>query len=108
MVCDTANPWDGAAVTGADTTYSASTLTLPGVTTSQPGAMVVGGLGGDTSGVATTPPTGWAEAFEASGGQLSELAYRSQPTAGATGSATWTLALNRATAGWMRALRPSG
>jgi hypothetical protein len=104
---DTADPFDTAVSTASNGSYSVASLTVPGVTTVAPGAMLVGGLGMDSSAAGVTPPTGWTESAEGSGGQNAELAYRSMPTAGASGSATWTQPRATASAGWLRALRPT-
>jgi PKD repeat protein len=104
---NTAAPFDTAATTAVDTSYSRSTLAVPGVTTVTPGAMLVGGVGADSSGVAVTPPSGTTEAFESSGAQVSELVHQALPTAGATGTRTWTYASAAASTGWVRALRPA-
>lgn len=97
--------FDGSASTFADRTRN-TTLTVPGVTTTTPGSMVIGGVGADTGTMTVTPPSGWTEAWEGSGAQFSEFAHRSQPTAGPTGDATWTFSRSLSRAGWVRALRP--
>ncbi|WP_217637078.1 PKD domain-containing protein [Geodermatophilus telluris] len=104
---NTATPFDTAATTAVDTSYARASLAVPGVTTVTPGAMLVGGVGEDSSSIAVTPPGGATEAFESAGAQVTELAYRALPTAGATGTQTWTFAANAASAGWLRALRPA-
>jgi hypothetical protein len=103
---DRSTPFDTAATTASDSTFGASKLTVPGVTTVTPGALVVGGVGMDSSATAVTQPTSWTEAFESSGAQVSEVADQGRPTAGDTGTQTWTFAKAVASAGWMRALRP--
>jgi PKD repeat protein len=104
---DPANPFDTVATTKKDTTYAAAQLTVPGVTTATAGAMLVGGVGLDNRTVSINPPTGWTEFGESSTGQMAELAYQARPTAGATGSATWTLTAAAGSGGWIRALRPA-
>jgi len=103
---DPSTPFDTAA-SGA-TAFTAGTLTVPGVTTVTAGSMVVGGVGVDSGTVGVTEPTGWTEALESTGAQVSEVADNSQATAGATGDQTWTLSKALSSAGWMRALRPKG
>ncbi|MEX5718236.1 PKD domain-containing protein [Geodermatophilus maliterrae] len=104
---DTATPFDSPASTAVQTGYTAAGLTVPGVTTTTAGALLVGGIGLDSSATAVTPPTGMTEAWESSGAQVAELAHRSLPQAGATGSATWTLGKGTSSGGWLRALRPA-
>ncbi len=101
------DPFDTAAVVASDSTYSASRLTVPGLTTVTPGALLVGGVGLDRAMAAVAQPIGWTEAFESAGAQLSEMADQSRPTAGTTGAQTWTFSTTAASAGWMRALRPA-
>jgi PKD repeat protein len=104
---DTTNPFDTAATTKKDTTYTSAQLIVPGVTTVTDGAMLVGGVGLDNRTVSINPPTGWTESGESSTGQMAELAYQARPTAGPTGNATWTLTAAAASGGWLRALRPA-
>ena len=104
---DTANPFDTAASTAVNKTYTSSALTVPGVTTVSAGAMLVGGIGLDSAATAVGAPTGWTEAFESSGAQVAELSYRPTDAAGPSGSATWTLGKSTASTGWVRALRPA-
>ncbi|SDY66692.1 hypothetical protein SAMN05661080_04216 [Modestobacter sp. DSM 44400] len=103
---DTATPFDSSASTRVNTSGSTSVV-VPGVTTTTPGALVVGGVGVDSGGVSVTPASGWTEAVESGGAQVAELAYQPRPTAGATGSATWKISSSLTAAGWMRALRPA-
>jgi hypothetical protein len=102
---NTANPWD-TAESGA-TSASATTLTVPGVTTQTAGAMLVGGVGLNSTTGTATPPSGWTELGEPIGAQDTELAARAQATAGATGNATWTFSSSLTSTGWLRALRPA-
>jgi PKD repeat protein len=104
---DTATPFDSPAGTAVQTGYTTAGLTVPGVTTTTAGALLVGGIGLDSSATAVTPPAGMTEAWESSGAQVAELAHRTVPQAGATGSATWTLGKGTASGGWLRALRPA-
>jgi hypothetical protein len=105
---DTSTVFDGPAVTRTDTTYTATSITVPAVTTTRPGAMLVGGLGTDSTTVATTLTSGWAARWKESGGQYAELADRALPAAGTTDPTTWTLSPARAAAAWTRPLRPAG
>ena len=103
---DTSNIWDTAASTQINTT-AATTITLSGVTTATAGALLVGGVGINSGGYAVTPPTGFTEEWESTGAQVAEAAHKAAPTAGATGSLTFTLGGSRAGSGWIRALRPA-
>jgi PKD repeat protein len=106
---DPSHPLDVASpATKIDSNGGATSITAPGVTTVTGGAMLIGGLGADGSTANTIAPTGWTEAFDSVGGQMSEHAYRLQATAGASGPVTWTLDSGRAAAVWMSALRPAG
>ena len=104
---NTTTPFDTAATTASDSSYAATTLTVPGITTVTAGALVVGGVGLDSSSAGVTPPAGWTEAFDGIGAQVSELAGQPRPTVGATGNQTWTFSKAVASAGWLRALRPA-
>ena len=100
-------PWDTAAVTTSNTA-TGSSLALPGVTTQTAGALLVGGVAVNSSSAGVTPPSGWSEALEATGIQVTEVANKVQATAGASGSASWTLTGGSYfAAGWMAALRPA-
>ncbi|MEX5717589.1 hypothetical protein [Geodermatophilus maliterrae] len=79
---DNAAPFDTPASTAVDPSVSATGLTVPGVTTVTLGAMVVGGVGPNSTSAAVAPPTGWTESFEATTAQVAELAHQSRPTAG--------------------------
>jgi len=105
---DQSHPLDIASpATKVDGTGTATSIALSGVVTVTDGAMLIGALGADGATATTTPPTGWTEAFDSVGGKMSEHAYRAQATAGASGSATWTISSARAMAVWMSALRPA-
>jgi hypothetical protein len=105
---NTTTPLDSAVTTAVNSTFSATSITVGGVTTASNGAMLIGGLGFDSSNPAATPPTGWTERFETAGGQINEQASRVQATAGATGTATWTFSTAKAVAAWRTALKPAG
>ena len=105
---DASHPLDLASpVTKIDSSGTATIITSRGVTTATDSAMLIGGLGADGATATTTPPTGWTEAFDSVGGQMSEHAYETQGTAGPSGPATWTISAARAMAVWMTALRPA-
>ena len=104
---DAAAPFDTAASTVIDTTYKAVALTVPGITTLTEGSAVIGGVGLDNKTIGVTEPSGWTEAWESSGGQVAELARRSDRTVGPTGDITWSLSAPAAGAAWIRALRPT-
>ncbi|MDP9888351.1 PKD domain-containing protein [Pseudarthrobacter enclensis] len=102
-------PLDAQVVTAVDASYSATSITAPSTTTATNGAMVIGGVGCDcASPMVSAPPSGWTQQWQAAGGQIAELADKVQATAGATGTATWTLSAQRAVAAWQAALKPAG
>ena len=104
---DTAQPLDAPVTTAVNGSTSATTITVPAVTTTGPGAMLVGGIGADGATPATAPPSGWTEAWESGGGKTAENAHSSRPETGSSGTQTWTISQGRAIAGWMTALRPA-
>lgn len=104
---DTTHPLDTTVSSAVNDDYSANSVTVPGVTTTRPGALVLGGYGADGAVVTVSPPPGFAEVWESAGQQIAEQAARAQTTAGATGSQTWTLDQGRAQAAWLTALRPA-
>ena len=101
-------PLDSTVVTATDATYTATSITLPGITTATNGAMLIGGVGFDAGTPGASPPSGWTERLEAAGGQITEQADKPQTTAGASGTATWTFATAKAAAAWRTALKPAG
>ncbi|MEA5454106.1 PKD domain-containing protein [Sinomonas sp. JGH33] len=104
---NTTTPLDTGVTTAVDTTYSATSITLPSLTTATNGALLIGGVGLDSVVPGVTPPSGWVEPWEAAGGQIAEFADATQVTAGASGTATWTLNTARALGAWRTALRPA-
>jgi PKD repeat protein len=102
----TTSPFDTAAVTKVNTSAS-STVSLAGVTTATNGALLIGGVGVNSTGTTVSAPSGWTESWEADGGQDTSLASRTQGTAGATGAVSFPLSASSTAAGWMRALRPA-
>jgi PKD repeat protein len=94
----------GAGVTayrGVNTTTPLDSSVVTAVNTS--GA----GLDSGTAGL-ITQPSGWTQGWSAGGGQIAAAAHRIQATAGASGTAVWTLSSGRAIAGWRTALKPAG
>jgi PKD repeat protein len=103
---DAVDPFETAGSTRV-TTSASTTLTVPGVTTVTPGALLVGGVGPNNATVAVTEPGGWTELVEGRDAQVTELAYQARPTVGATGDATWRLSAAYICGGWLRVLRPA-
>lgn len=102
-------PLDAQVVTAVDASYTATSITAPSTTTATNGARVIGGVGCDcASPMVSAPPSGWTQQWQAAGGQIAELADKVQATAGATGTASWTLSAQRAVAAWQAALKPAG
>ena len=102
---DTATPLDAPPQSASGT--SATTGTVPAVTTSTANAMLVGCMGIDSSstGVLITSPAGMTEAWDI-GGKRHELADALQAAIGSSGAKTWTFSSGREWAGWLVALRP--
>jgi PKD repeat protein len=105
---NTATPLASAVVTAVNTSFSGTSLTLPSITTSQSNAMLVGGVGLDSSTPLASPPAGWTQEWQTTTGQVTEQAHKVQAVAGPSGTATWTLSSGRAFGGWQVALRPAG
>lgn len=105
---DNTTPLDTPVATAVNATYQATSITAPSVTTVSPNAMLIGAVGYDASTPGISPPGGWTERWEATGGQIAESADSVQPVAGASGTATWTLSAARAVAVWRTALKPAG
>ena len=99
-------PLDSTVATAVNTTYTATSITVPSITTASDNAMLIGGVGFDSSNPAANPPTGWTERWEGADGQIAEQADKPQPTAGATGTTTWTFT-TKAVAAWRTALKPA-
>ena len=100
-------PLDSSVVTAVNTTYLASSIAGPSVTTASNNAMLIGGVGFDSSTPGASAPTGWTERWESADGQIAEQADRVQATAGASGTATWTFNTAKAVAVWRTALKPA-
>ena len=86
---NTTTPLDSTVATAVDATYSATSITVGSITTATTGALLIGGLGFDSSNPAATAPAGWTERYETSGGQVTSQADRVQDPARST---TLTLA----------------
>jgi PKD repeat protein len=80
------------------------TLTVPGVTTTGGGAMLIGALGLNTAGASATLSSGWTLAADSASTQRTVLAYRYAAAAGASGALTWTRAKVAPSGGWLLAL----
>lgn len=91
-----------------DTKYTATGITRASITTASNGAVLIGGVGFDSSCPSATPPSGWTERWQAAGGQIAEEADKPQPTAGASGTAAWTFTAAKAAGAWRTALKPAG
>jgi PKD repeat protein len=100
-------PLDSGVATAVNTTYLATSIAAPSITTASNNAMLIGGVGFDSSSPAATAPSGWTERWEATAAQIAEQADRLQATAGATGTATWTFSTAKAVAVWRTALKPA-
>jgi hypothetical protein len=102
---DPASPIDGSAsAAGA----SATSGSIPAITTTAPNAMITGCMGvnsGSTT-IDIAPPSGMGEVWDI-GGKRQEYADAIQAAAGSTGIKTWTFTSSREWAGWTLALRPS-
>jgi hypothetical protein len=87
---------------------AATSGAVPGVTTVDPGSMVVGCMGTNTSAttVTMTSPAGLTEVWDL-GGKRQDYADATQATAGPSGTKTWTFSASRAWAGWLLTLRPA-
>ena len=102
-----ANPFD---VTLVSATASAVTsLAAPSVTTVTAGALLVSADLIDSSSAATTKPASMTLVKDVSGGSMGRggaYAIEARPTAGATGTRTWTTPAALGMGVWMTALRP--
>ena len=99
-------PLDASGTTAAGP--SATSGSVPGVTTSSSNAMLSGCMSINSSSTAVTigSPAGMAEAWDI-GGKRHEFADGLQATPGASGAKTWTFSGAREWAGWLAALRPN-
>ena len=103
---DNGTPFETAASTAVQTRRMTS-LTVPGVTTVTPGALLVGGVGSDSAVLNVNSGSGWGETAKGGGGQVTGLAYMTRPTAGPTGPTHWVMNPAEQAAGWVRGLRPA-
>ncbi len=104
---NTTTPLDTTASVTASS-VAASTGSVPGVTTTTAGAMLVGAIAINSSNttIAITGPSGMTEVYDL-GGKRTELDDALQATAGSSGdkSWTWSSGSQREWAGWLVALR---
>ena len=63
---NTSTPLDSTVATAVNATFSATSIAVPGVSTASNGALLIGGLGFDSSTPGATAPTGWTERWETS------------------------------------------
>lgn len=104
---NTAMALDAGVVTAVNTTYTATRITVPSITTASNGALLIGGVGFDSGTPGANQPSGWSERWEASAGHIADQADLTQATAGASGTATWTFGTAKAVAAWRSALKPA-
>ena len=85
-----------------------SSLAVPAVTTTRPGAMLIGGaaINSSNTSVLITAPAGMTERWDL-GGKRHEYDDALQVAAGTSGTKTWTFSSARAAAAWLAALRPA-
>ena len=104
---NTTTPLDTTASVAASA-VAASTGSVPGVTTTTAGAMLVGAIAINSSNttIAITGPSGMTEVYDV-GGKRTELDDGLQAAAGSSGSKSWTWSSGSARewAGWLVALR---
>lgn len=81
---NTTTPLDSAVATKVDTSYTATSITIDSVTTASTGALLISGVGFDSSSPATIAPAGWTQRWETTGGQVTAQADRSQDPAAST------------------------
>lgn len=83
-------------------------LTVPAVTTTRPGAMLIGAaaLNSGNLSVLIAPPSGMNER-RGLGGKRQEYGDAIQPPAGGSGDKTWTFSQPRESIAWLAALRPA-
>jgi hypothetical protein len=104
---DTSNPFDAPAV-NANSSVAVTQLTVPGVTTVTPGALLIGAIAINASPTTVTisGPAGMSERWDL-GGKRQEYDDQVQPVAGSSGPRTWTFSSPREAAAWLAALRPA-
>ena len=89
-------------------TAAATSLTVPGVTATGTGTMLIGAIGLNNPGTAATPATGWTVGADSTGTQRAVLAYRYLATPAASGNLTWSLSKSAPSGGWLLALHAAG
>jgi len=104
---NTASPLD-APVSTTGSAAAVTALTVPGVTTVSPGAMLVGAVALNSSNITVliTGPSGMTERWDL-GGKRQEYDDAVQQPTGNSGAKTWTFSSAREGAGWLAALRPA-
>jgi PKD repeat protein len=104
---NTSSPIDGT-VRSTTSSGAVTSVSVPAVTTTTSGALLVGGIGADSGKVAGTPPGGFTESFENALGQLAESAYAPTTTIGSQGAKVWSITGGTVPmAAWTAALRPA-
>ena len=103
-----ASPLDAPAATAVNAT-AFSNLTVPPVTTTTPGAMLIGGaaINSSNAAVTITGPADLTQRWDLAG-KRQQYDDGIQAAAGSSGSKTWTFSSGRESAGWLAALRPAG
>ena len=83
-------------------------LTVPSVTTTTPGAMLIGGvaLNSSNAAVLVTAPAGMTDRWDLAG-KRQEYDDGLQGSAGSSGAKTWTFSTARDATGWLASLRPA-
>ncbi len=99
---DPANPFDGAVRTGT----GAASVTVPAVTTTTAGALLIGGVGTDSGSATANPPSGWTQAWQRAVAQMGMAAYKATTKTGSQGTTTWTQSKSVAMGAWTIPLRP--
>ena len=85
----------------------ATSVTVPAVTTSTSGAMLITGLGINSGSTTSTVPSGTTQSFVNTVGQLSAGAYLATTGTGSQGTRTWSIAKSVELAAWAVALKPA-
>jgi hypothetical protein len=106
---DPANPFDPNVNSGAPTPLDVSTatsaITIPTVTVTTPGSLLLYVISGNSTTNSATPPTGWTELVDRNTGLTGnrnwQVAYKANVAAGATGTAS-------AAPGWTGSQRATG
>lgn len=106
---DNTTPRDVAALSSASN-QNATTVVVPSITTTVADTYLIGCAGQNSSTGTVTMPSGWTQAAQSTGtGRRGAAGYAADPTAGATGTITWTFNVNNlAHIAAVGALRPAG